>query len=423
MQLFQSGSELIIIIISLLFSVFFSGMELAFLSSSRLKVELDKKSGTIKGKMISYFYNHESTIITSILIGNNLALVVFGVASAKTLDPLVTGVWGFSNAAVVLFLKTVLSTALVLVVAEFLPKTIVQINPNRSLKLGGYPLFIVHVLLYLPSKLILLISDTVLNIGKENKENSPQIFGKVDLEHFINDLNERIDEEEHLGNEIQILQNALDFSSVKARDCMIPRTEIISIDVDSDIGKLSELFIETGLSKIIVYRESIDNIIGYVHSFDLFKSAKAINQILLPISFVPSATAGSDLLKLFAKQSGNIAIVVDEYGGTAGLVTIEDVIEEIFGEIEDEHDKEELLEEKISENEYRFSARVDIDYLNKEYCFSIKESDEYETLGGYIINKLETIPVSGATITTESTTLIIEKVSDRRIEIVRVLIK
>ena len=173
MQLFQSGSELIIIIISLLFSVFCSGMELAFLSSSRLKVELDKKSGTIKGKMISYFYNHESTIITSILIGNNLALVVFGVASAKTLDPLVTGVWGFSNAAVVLFLKTVLSTALVLVVAEFLPKTIVQINPNRSLKLGGYPLFIVHVLLYLPSKLILLISDTVLNIGKENKENSP----------------------------------------------------------------------------------------------------------------------------------------------------------------------------------------------------------------------------------------------------------
>ena len=188
--------------------------------------------------MISYFYNHESTIITSILIGNNLALVVFGVASAKTLDPLVTGVWGFSNAAVVLFLKIFLSTALVLVVAEFLPKTIVQINPNRSLKLGGYPLFIVHVLLYLPSKLILLISDTVLNIGKENKENSPQIFGKVDLEHFINDLNERIDEEEHLGNEIQILQNALDFSSVKARDCMIPRTEIISIDVDSDIGKL-----------------------------------------------------------------------------------------------------------------------------------------------------------------------------------------
>ena len=275
MQLFQSGSELIIIIISLLFSVFFSGMELAFLSSSRLKVELDKQSGTIKGRMISYFYNHESTIITSILIGNNLALVVFGVASAKILDPLITTSWGISNAALVLFLQTILSTALVLVVAEFLPKTIVQINPNRSLKLGGYPLFMVYVLLFFPSKLILLISNTVLNIGKEKKGNSPQMFGKVDLEHFINDLNERIDEEEHLGNEIQILQNALDFSSVKARDCMIPRTEIVSIDVDSDAEKLSELFIDTGLSKIIVYRESIDNIIGYVHSFDLFKKAKA----------------------------------------------------------------------------------------------------------------------------------------------------
>ena len=419
----ELGEPLFIVLLSLLFSSFFSGMELAFISSNRLKVELDKKSGGIKGRLMTFFYNKESSIITSILVGNNLSLVIFGLASSKILAPIITLSWGIQNEALILLFQTVISTILVLVIAEFLPKTIVQINPNRSLHIGSSPLFISYILFYIPSKLILLLSDSILGNQENSNQRKPRIFGKVDLEHFINDLNERIDEEEHLGNEIQILQNALDFSSVKARECMIPRTEIVSLEVSSDMNSLSKLFSDSGLSKILVYRESIDNIIGYVHSFDLFKNPNTINQIMLPIAFVPSATLGSDLLKLFTRQSGNIAVVVDEYGGTAGIVTIEDVIEEIFGEIEDEHDKEILLEEKISENEYRFSARLDIDYINKEYEFDLEESEEYETLGGFLINQLETIPNSGESIKTESLTIIVEKVSDRRIEVVRILSK
>ncbi len=423
MNLGEIGEPLFIVFLSLLFSSFFSGMELAFISANRLKVELDKKSGGVKGRLMSFFYNNESSIITSILVGNNLSLVIFGIASSKILAPIISVSWGIQSEALVLLLQTLISTVLVLVVAEFLPKTIVQINPNRSLHIGSSPLFLSHILFYLPSKLILLLSDSILGNENDSDKGKPRIFGKVDLEYFINDLNERIDEEEHLGNEIQILQNALDFSSVKARECMIPRTEVVSIEASNDIKSLSKLFSDTGLSKIIVYRESIDNIIGYVHSFDLFKTPEVINQILLPIAFVPSAVPGSDLLKLFTKQSGNIAVVVDEYGGTAGIVTIEDVIEEIFGEIEDEHDKEILLEEKISENEFRFSARLDIDYINKEYEFNIEESEEYETLGGFLINQLETIPNSGESIKTDSLTIIVEKVSDRRIEVVRILSK
>ncbi|MDG1840721.1 MAG: hemolysin family protein [Crocinitomicaceae bacterium] len=422
MDITEIGEPLFFVFISLLFSAFFSGMEIAFISSNRLKVELDKSSGGIKGRLMTFFYSKESMIITSILVGNNLSLVVFGISSAKILSPIILS-WGVQSEALVLFLQTILSTILVLIIAEFMPKTIVQLNPNRSLKLGSSALFVSYLLFYIPSKLIFLLSNSILGKKGEIKQGSPKIFGKVDLEHFINDLNERIDEEEHLGNEIQILQNALDFSSVKARECMVPRTEVVSIDVTNDVQSLSKLFSDTGLSKIIVYRDSIDNIIGYVHSFDLFKTPEEINHILLPIAFVPSAISGSDLLKLFTKQTGNIAVVVDEYGGTAGIVTIEDVIEEIFGEIEDEHDKEILIEEKISENEFRFSARQDIDYLNKEYEFDIEESEEYETLGGFLIHKLETIPKSGETVKTDQLTIIVEKVSDRRIEVARVLKK
>ena len=226
-----------------------------------------------------------------------------------------------------------------------------------------------------------------------------------------------------MGNEMTILQNALDFSSLKARDCMIPRTEIVAIEMDDTIELLHKTFTDTGLSKIIVYRDSIDNIIGYVHSFEMFKKPKSIKQLLLPIAFVPAAIPGKELLELFAKQSGNIAVVVDEFGGTAGIITIEDVIEEIFGEIEDEHDTEDWLEQKISDKEYLFSARVDIDYLNEEYDFELPEDDEYETLGGLVIHVLESIPEAGTEVELEQAKLIIEQVSDRRIELVRVILK
>ena len=411
--------SVVVILISLLFSAFFSGMEIAFLASNRLKVELERNKGTLFGNIIDVFYKRESTFIAFLLLGNNIALVLFGMYAAELLDPIITS-WGIHREGMMLLLQTTLSTLLVLITAEFLPKAIVQLNPNRFLRLFTFPMFLIYVLLFVPTQVVMLMSMAVLRMLRVDHSKNAKVFSKIDLENYVQELSERIDEEEDFGNEMQILQNALDFSNIKARDCMIPRTEIIALEVNDDINNLRNLFIQTGLSKIIIYRDSIDNIIGYVHSFEMFKQPTLIRQMLIPISFVPSALPGKELLEMFTKKSANISVVVDEYGGTAGIITIEDVIEEIFGEIEDEHDKEDWLEEKINDHEYRFSARADIDYLNEEYDLKLPESESYETLGGLILNKVESIPAVGQTITLEDHTFIIEQVSDRRIEVVRV---
>ena len=405
-----------------MFSAFFSGMEIAFISSNRLKVELDIAKGTLNGRVLSVFYNKESNFIALLLLGNNIAIVVFGISAAAILDPVIKS-WGVPDGALVLLIQTVLSTMLVLITAEFLPKAIVQINPNFFLNIAAFPMLIIYGILYLPTLVIVALSNIALKLFRMNNTPTEKVFSKIDLEHYVHDLNERINEEEDLGNEMQILQNALDFSSVKARDCMIPRTAIIALDLHSDITQLHSTFVETGLSKILIYRDNIDNIIGYVHSFEMFKKPETIKQILMPIVFVPSAIPGKELLELFAKQSGNVAVVVDEYGGTAGLITIEDVIEEIFGDIEDEHDVEDWLEEQISDKEFLFSGRVDIEYINSEYNLDLPESEEFDTLGGLIISELETIPPSKTRLDLEDYYLIIEEVTDRRIETVRVLVK
>lgn len=321
-----------------------------------------------------------------------------------------------------LLLQTLLSTSVVLIVAEFLPKTFVQINPNGFLRIAAFPMVLIYGILYIPTYFVLALSSVFLTLLKVENSRKEKVFSKVDLEHYVDDINNRMDEEEDLGNEMQILKNALDFDTVKARDCMVPRTEVTSIDEEDSIENLKQIFIDTGLSKIVVYRENIDNVIGYVHSFEMFKEPKSIKQILLPISFVPEAIPGKELLQLFAEKSGNIAVVVDEYGGTAGIVTIEDVIEEIFGEIEDEHDREDWLEEKISEKEYHFSARVEIDYINSEYKLELDENDEYETLGGLIIHHLESIPEAGTTLELDNLTMRIVEVSDNRIEVVHITV-
>ncbi len=408
---------LIGIIITLIFSGFFSGMEIAFISSNRLKIELDRSKGTINGKTIGFFYKRESHFLAMLLLGNNISLVFFGLFSAVLLNPII-GSWGVDQGGIMLILQTLLSTAVVLIVAEFLPKTFVQINPNRFLRLAVLPMVVIYMILYIPTYLVLGLSSIFLTLLKVENSRKEKVFSKVDLEHYVDDLNNRMDDEEDLGNEMQILKNALDFDSVKARDCMIPRTEVISMDEKDSIENLKKTFIETGLSKIIVYRENIDNIIGYVHSFEMFKAPKSIKQILLPISFVPEAIPGKELLQLFASKSGNIAVVVDEYGGTSGIITIEDVIEEIFGEIEDEHDREDWLEEKISEKEFRFSARVEVDYLNDEYKLDLDDGQEYETLGGLIIHHLERIPKAGTRLELNNLTIVVEEVSDNRIEVV-----
>ncbi|MFN5147744.1 MAG: hemolysin family protein [Flavobacteriia bacterium] len=413
--------QVFIILLSLVFCAFFSGMEIAFLSSSRLKVELEKSKRTPTGRILNVFYKKESFFIALLLLANIIALVIFGVNTADLLDPVISA-YGIKQPYAVLLIQTVIASLLILVLAEFLPKVFVQINPNGFLRFSAPAMFVIYVLLFIPTQFVMAFSTLVLRLLKTERSRTEKVFSKVDLEHYVQDLSSRIKEEEELGNEMEILQNALDFSNIKARDCMIPRTDIVALDVDEEITILRQTFIDKGLSKILIYRDSVDHIIGYVHSHEMFKMPSSIKQVLLPITFVPSAMAGNELLELFSKQTGNLAVVVDEYGGTAGLVTLEDVIEEIFGEIRDEHDKEEGLEEKINDNEYRFSARLDIDYLNETYHLELPESDEYETLGGLIIHELESIPEAGKLIEFEGLTISIDEVSDRRIEIVRIIL-
>lgn len=414
------GIDHFLIILSLIFSAFCSGVEIAFISSNRLKIELDKNKGTLNGKITAFFYKNKAHFIATLLLGNNVALVVFGIYFAVFISPLIDSI-GINHFIIKLIIQTIISTIVVIILAEFTPKAIFQLNPNRFLKSLAVIMWVVYWILYLPTKFIVIISHPFFLLFKIETKNSVNVFSKIDLEHYVYDINQRIKEDD-FSNEMQILQNALSFSKIKARDCMVPRPEIIALSVDQNIEELHRLFVETGISKIIIFRENIDNVIGYVHSFELFKKPKAINQVLRPIPFVPAAIPAKDLLEMFAKSSSNITIVVDEYGGTAGVLTIEDVIEQIFGDIEDEHDSEVWLEEKINDKEFRFSARMDIDYINENYKIDIHESEEYETLGGLILHRLESIPEKGTQINFDHFLLEIEEVSERRIEIVKLVL-
>lgn len=414
---------ILLFVLSLCFSAFFSGMEQAYLSSNRLRVEVERTRGSLRGQINGLFYRKQSTMIAMMLLGNNISLVVYGITFGHLLLGESKQLCGIENEIALLVIQTILSTLLVLLGAEFFPKAIATINPNRFLNLGTYPLLVVFICLYLPTQFILFLSLMLIKITGSKLKTSEKVFSKVDLEHYVEDLNARIDPEQELKHEMTILQNALAFNSVKARDCMIPRTEIIAVDIDEEVEATLQLFIQKGLSKIVVYRKSIDNIIGYVHSFDFFSNPSSIKQILKPIGFVPGVLSGRELLETFSKQTGNIAVVTDEYGGTAGIITIEDVIEEIFGDIEDEHDKEDWLEERLSDTEFLFAARVDIDYIRKNYGIDLPESDEYDTLGGLIIYRLERIPLEKTTLSIDdSLQLVIEEVSERRIEKVRIIL-
>lgn len=413
--------DYLLVFTALLLSAFFSGMELAYLASNRLKIEVQIKQKTFQGKILSFLYKKDSTMIAMLLLGNNIALVVYGISAANILNPVISE-WGITSNASILILQTLLSTLLVLVTAEFLPKAIVQINPNSFLNIGSLVLLVIFWILFLPTQVILLLSNLILKLFGIQNQNSDKVFSKVDLEHYVDDLSSRIKAEQEFSNEMLILRNALDFSNVKARDCMVPRTEIIAVQVDEELEVVQKQFINKGLSKIIVYRDSIDNIIGYVHSYDLFTRPQSIKQVLKPISFVPSVISGKELLEKFTKQAGSLAVVTDEYGGTAGIITLEDVIEEIFGEIEDEHDNEDWMEERINDKEFLFSGRVDIDYLIETYNLNLIESNDYETLAGLIIFHLEKIPEQNTMLRLGNYKFIIEEVSDRKIEKVRLII-
>jgi len=409
-----------IIFLTLVLSAFFSGMEIAFVTANKFKIELDSKQGDVLSAILSKFLKHPSRFIGAMLVGNNIALVVYGIFMAQILEPLI-GIYVQSE-SFILLIQTVVSTLIILITAEFLPKAVFRINPNSILRFFAIPTGLLYYILLIPMFLIIGLSELILKyVFRMENVTEDLNFGRIDLEHYLRDATDRNDQEqEELDHEIQIFQNALDFSKVKARECMIPRTEIIALEVNESMEVLRNTFIDSGFSKILIYRDNIDNIIGYVHSFELFKRPESIKSILLPVLIIPQSMSASQILELFIKQRKSVAIVVDEFGGTAGILTIEDVIEEIFGEIEDEHDKEELIEEVLSETEYLFSARLEIDYLNDTYKLNLPEGDNYETLAGLIISYYESIPKADTKCRIDKYELTVLKVSDNKIELIRI---
>tara|TARA_E500000178_G_C17033549_1_gene761976 strand:- start:887 stop:2101 length:1215 start_codon:yes stop_codon:yes gene_type:complete len=366
-------------------------MEIAYVTSNKLHLELLKQKGGFGAKFVTPLLNNPSRFIATMLVGNNIALVVYGIEMANLIEPKIR-VYTDLNFLVIL-IQTIISSLMVLITAEFLPKVFFEVNATRLLKFFIIPVWIIYYFLYYPTSIILNISNFFLKVffSSTNKDTKP-VFARVDLHKFVEELTKAKSNSENIDPEIQIFQNALDFSQIKARECMIPRNEIKSVDIEDSVKNLSEKFINTGLSKILVYRGNMDKIIGYIHSFELFKKPKDIKSILLPILLIPETKTVNHILDLFIKKRKSIALVIDEFGGTAGLLTIEDVVEQLFGEIEDEHDKIELINKKISDNEYIFSGRHKIDFLNEKYNLILPDSQDYETLSGLIVYFNENIP-------------------------------
>jgi CBS domain containing-hemolysin-like protein len=416
--------ELLIIIITLAASAFFSGMEIAFITSDKLRLELDKSTNFLNSRLITTYTRHPGNYIATMLVGNNIALVVYGLTFIKLMEPTLLPL--ISNSSLLLITQTFISTIIILFIAEFLPKTLFRIYPNLAVNVFAIPIGFFYILFYPITKFTMYISKVLLKrffsadiVG----EKEDKIFSKIDLNNFVTE-NERVvgspDYEEE--NEIKLFRNALDFSKVKLRDCMVPRPEIEALEESTTIKELRQRFIETGYSKILIYKNSIDNIIGYVHSSDLFNHPKTITSCIHKITYVPETMEANKLLSKFLKEHKSIAIVVDEFGGTAGMVTSEDILEEIFGEIEDEHDTIDLIDKQINDNTFIFSGRMEIDLINDKYHTNFLKSDNYETIAGYILHHYSSIPKVNTVINIGKFEFKILRVSKTRIELVELKI-
>ena len=414
--------SLTIVLITLLFSAFFSGIEIAFISSNRLKLELDKSSDSFISKTIAIFSRDESNFIASMLIGNNIALVIFSISMTKLLDPFLNEV--ISSSFLLLFTQTIISTIIILMTAEFIPKVIFRINPNYMLKIFSLPLIFFYFLLYPIVFVMLAISGFVLKyIFRLEINEVNQLFSKIDLDEYLESLTQYTNSNSGNNIEVEMLQNALELSNIKVRECMVPRTDMAAINIKSSVEQLLKLFIETKYTKIPVFKDNIDNIIGYVHSADLFKKPITIKSVMLPIPIVSESLTANEMLNTFIKKNKSIALVVDEFGGTSGLVTVEDVTEEIVGEIEDEHDIADIIDQKISDTEYLFSSRMEVDQINNKYNLELPESEEYETIAGLFLSLHEDIPIKGESIKYENKLLLIDSVDEKSIKLIRIMVK
>lgn len=398
----------------LLLSAFFSGMEIAYVSSNKIHIEIEKKQNSFLASVLKRITKRPSKFIATMLVGNNIALVIYGFFMGDLLMQYIP-LTGFSG----LLIQTVISTIIILLTAEFLPKVFFQIYANNLVKVFAVPAYMFYILFSLISEFVIWISDLVLKFVFKSEGDTVQLsFSKLELGNYISEQMEIAETKEEMDSEIQIFQNALDFSEIKTREAMIPRTEIVAVDINTTPKELAKIFTESGLSKILVYNENIDDILGYIHSFELFKKPNTIKSILMPVVFVPETMLAKDVLNILSKKRKSIAVVIDEYGGTSGIITVEDIIEELFGEIEDEHDSVELIEEKLGENNYRFSARLEVDYLNEEYDLNLEDSENYETLGGLIVNFTEEIPEQGESVRIDNFLFTILEVSSTKIELV-----
>ncbi|MBQ0788338.1 MAG: HlyC/CorC family transporter [Oceanihabitans sp.] len=417
---------IVIIIVCLILSAFFSGMEIAYVSSNKIHIEIEKKQDGFLAKILSKLTVKPSKFIATMLIGNNIALVVYGFFMGDLLVHWFQSMLPSNNSVVnylfvdfSLLMQTIISTIVILITAEFLPKVFFQIYANSLLKILAFPAYIFYVLFTFISDFVLWISDFVLKKFFKTEGDQVQLaFTKVELGNYISEQMESVEEHDDIDTEIQIFQNALEFAEVKSREVMVPRTEIIAVELHESIKNLNTIFTETGCSKVLVYKENIDDILGYVHSFELFKKPKTIKSIILPVEFVPETMLINDVLNVLIKKRKSIAVVLDEYGGTSGIMTVEDIVEELFGEIEDEHDTVVLIEEKLDENNYKFSARIEVDYINETFKINLPDEENYETLGGLIVAHTEEIPKKDEIVIIANFQFTILEVSNTKIDLV-----
>jgi len=409
--------SVIIILTTLVLSAFFSGFEIAYVSSNKVHLEILKKQEGVIANVLTKLTRKPSKLLATMLVGNNVALVVYGFEMGKVMTVLLPPF--FQN----VLWHTIISTLIILITAEFMPKVFFQIYANQLLKVFAIPAYFFYLLFYPFSSFVMWISDFVLRVFFKTKgDYVPLSFSKVELVDYISEQMENAPKKEEVDSEVQMFQNALEFSGVKAREIMIPRTEIVAVELNESIENLIATFVSSGFSKILIYNENIDDILGYVHSFDMFKKPKAIKEVLIPIVNIPETIQINEVLNILTRKRKSMAVVLDEYGGTSGIVTLEDIVEELFGEIEDEHDKDKFIEEQISDTEYLFSARLEVEYLNGTYHLDIPESEEYETLGGFIVLHNEGIPTQGEVIEIPPFTFTIEACSQTKIETVRLTV-
>jgi putative hemolysin len=416
---------IVIVVVSLILSAFFSGVEIAFISADKLHIELRSQQGNLSDRILSGFLKKPSWFITTTLIGNNVTLVIYGIFMAFLLEPLIVSLFpGFlDNQLFVFVAQTIIATLIVLITAEFLPKSLFLIHPNKMISVLAIPIYVIYILFFPAVWFIVTLSKFTIEkiLRLEYSEDKP-VFGLIDLNQYIRKMMEDQEAAKKQEVDAKIFSNALEFKKVKVRDCLVPRTELVTVGVDDDIEDLKNAFIESGYSRVLVFKESIDNIIGFCNSIELFKKPTEIRDILSPITIVPETFLANELLIQFIAERKNIALVVDEYGGTSGVVTIEDIIEEIFGEIQDEHDEEDLLELQQDENNYIFSARHEIDYLNDKYNFNLPEGD-YETLGGLILSVTEDFPKEKEVIEFNEFFFTIETIENNRIDQIRLTLR